>query len=135
MSVIICILTQFREEQFQLRDPASYDIHCWRLEGPLAQSDSVSYGINCRSPLNSIPFYHVANSQLPQDIMHVILEGVLPTETKLMLQVLLCENKFFNLYFLNERRSFSYGAKNKPPKPLDMDHLSSGGSKLPVSYV
>ncbi len=134
---LINVLAQFREEQFQLRDPASYESHCQRLEGPLAQSDSVTYGINYRSPLNTIPFYHVANSQLPQDIMHVLLEGVLPMETKLMLRALISEKKFFSLDLLNERiMSFSYGkaeARNKPPKPLDMDHLLSRGSKLPLS--
>ena len=34
-----------------------------------------------RSPLNSIEHFHVANSQIPQDFMHIVLEGVLPLET------------------------------------------------------
>ena len=91
---------QFREEQFHLRNPARYDIHCSRLEGPLAHADSITHGINYRSPLNDIPFYHVANSQLPQDIMHVILEGVLPMEVKLLLSVYISDKKYFAIDFL-----------------------------------
>ena len=99
--------------------------------------DSVTYGINYRSPLNDIPFYHVANSQLPQDIMHVILEGVLSLEVKLMLSVYVSDKKYFTIDFLNERiMSFSYGkseARNKIPKALEIDHLLSRQSKLRLS--
>ena len=99
--------------------------------------DSVTYGINYRSPLNDIPFYHVANTQLPQDIMHVILEGVLSLEVKLMLSVYISDKKYFTIDFLNERiMSFSYGkseARNKIPKALEIDHLLSRHSKLRLS--
>ena len=37
------------------------------------------------SPLNQIDNFHVTNSQLPQDVMHMLLEGMLPLETKLMI--------------------------------------------------
>ena len=35
------------------------------------------YGVNYSSCLNEIPLFNVADWQLPQDIMHVLLEGVL----------------------------------------------------------
>ena len=78
-----------------------------------------------------------ANSQLPQDIMHVILEGVFSLEVKLMLFVYISDKKYFTIDFLNERiMSFSYGkseARNKIPKALEIDHLLSRQSKLRLS--
>ena len=60
--------------------PQSYDYHCTLLSGPLADQDSTTYGINNRSPLNDLKHFHAANFQLPQDIMHIVLEGVVPYE-------------------------------------------------------
>ncbi len=68
---------QFNEEQFQLITPAAYDYQCSLLSGEMAESDSVTYGIRYRSPLNDIEHFHVANMmQMPQDIMHVLFEGM-----------------------------------------------------------
>lgn len=69
----------------------------------MPSEDSTTYGINHRSPLNGIEHFHVANCQLPQDVMHVLLEGVIPLETKLMLSVFIYEEKYFSLRFLNDR--------------------------------
>lgn len=111
-----------------------YDHHCTLLTGPLASSDSVTYGVNERSVLNDIDHYHVT-TQMPQDIMHVLFEGVIPKEVKLMLEVFIGK-KYFTLYLLNERiRCFPYGrseAKNKPPKTFEMHHITEG-QKLPLS--
>ena len=60
-----------------------------------------TYGISYRSPLNEIDDFHVANGQLPQDIMHVLFEGVLPKEIKLMLNSFINEQQFFTLDTLN----------------------------------
>ena len=106
----------------------------------MPQHDSVTSGIKSRSPLNKIDFFHVANSgQLPQDIMHVLFEGVIPLETKLMLKVFIFEKKYFTLSFLNDRiQHFSYGkreSRNKPPKPIEKVHLESPGSKMHLSGI
>lgn len=94
------------------------------LNTPLGPYDSITYGINKASPLNKFENFHVANGQLPQDIMHVIYEGVLPLNIQLMLNKFIREDHFFTLDTLNSRiKSFPYGryeAKNKPPKNLDM---------------
>lgn len=89
--------------------------------GPLREYDSTTYGISYRSPLNDIPGFHAANNQLPQDIMHVLFEGVVPLELKLMLQEFV-KKKYFDGDFLNSRiENFTYGKKeqrNKPPKDI-----------------
>ena len=60
---------QFREEYFTLRTPSNYDRDCDRLENStIPEYDSTMYGVNYRSPLNDIKFFHVANNQIPQDI-------------------------------------------------------------------
>ena len=73
---------------------------------------------------------------LPQDIMHVLLEGVIPMEIKLLLPNLINEKKFFNLRLLNERiRNFQYGpneVKSKPIRQIEDRHLSTD-SRLPFS--
>ena len=127
---------QFTEENILLRTPENYDHHCDLVEGPYGKEDSITYGINYRSSLNTIKGFHVANSQLPQDIMHILLEGVLPLELKLLLSVLTCTKKLFSLTFINDCiKNFMYGSseiKNKPPKFLESKHILPA-SKFPLS--
>ena len=127
---------QFTEEQYTLRTPAHHDYYCSLLEGPLAPLDSTSYGINCCSPLLQIDNFHVANGQLPQDIMHVLYEGVMPLNVRQMLHRFVYEEHLFSIETLNDRiMSFPYARselRNKPSKPIEQRHLR-GTSKLPFS--
>ena len=139
MVLHIIMHVQFREEDFQMRSPETYDRNCTRLEeGLFPDQDSVTYGLNYRSTLNKIENFHVAKSQLPQDIMHILFEGVIPLETKLMLYVFIYEKKYFTLDQLNDRiKNFCYGrseARNKMPKPIESAHLLPDG-KLRLSGV
>lgn len=89
------------------------------------------------STLNKIQHFHVANGQLPQDVMHIIFEGVLPYETKLLLFTFIYDKKLFALKDLNDRiASFVYGrseARNKPPKAFEEAHIKGPKKKLPLS--
>ena len=97
--------------------------------------DSITYGVNHNSALNRMDSFHVANGQIPQDVMHVILEGVLNLETRLLIYSFVHVEKFFTLELLNERiTNFPYGRsekRNKPPRAFTNANLS--GSKLPLS--
>ena len=107
---------QFKEEDFTMRTPEVHDYHCSLLDGALANSDSVTYGITSKSSLNEIPHFHLP-TMLPQDVMHILFEGVVPRELKLMLANFIETKKHFSLDELNGH--FSYGrseARNKPPK-------------------
>lgn len=77
---------QFKARDFTVRTPQTYEYHCALLDGPLSYEDSVTYGVNAMSPLNDIDNFHVVN-QLPQDIMHILLEGVISYE---LVQMLIC---------------------------------------------
>ena len=127
---------QFLEEAFTLRTPSHHDYYCSMLDGPLALFDSTTYGVNSVSPLNDIDNFHVANGQLPQDIMHVLYEGVMPLNMRLMLNRFVFEEGLFSLETLNHRIfSFPYSrheAKNKPPKRIEQGHLR-GSSTMPFS--
>ncbi len=75
--------------------PENYDRHCSLLSGPLASELSTTYGVNFCSPLNQIDYFHVANNQIPQDIMHVLFEGMIPLETKLLLGTFINDKNYF----------------------------------------
>ena len=70
--------------------------------------------------------------------MHVLLEGVLIMEMKLLLRKLIFEETYFDLHTLNARiSSFQYGRierKSKPPKTLQESHVN-GASKLALSGI
>ena len=105
---------------FVLRNPINcrYHCSCSLLSGILYEVDSVTYGVNNESVLNRLDDFDVGGDQLPQDIMHILLEGVLPYTIKAMLQSFVLENHFFNIEYLNQKLSsfkFSWSeSKNKP---------------------
>ena len=89
--------TNFKECYFEVRTPED------QLERSALRSEvSKGYGINRKSILNSIPNFSVAQN-LPHDIMHDLLEGVVPYELKLMLKYYVRECRYFTLSQLNER--------------------------------
>ena len=98
----------------------------------------MTYGINYPSPLNKITGFHAANGQMPQDVMHVLFEGVLHLEIRLMLKSFIYEQRLFLLSVLNSRlESFAYGrteSRSKPSKPILQSHITGSG-KLPLSGV
>ena len=79
---------------------------------------SFNSGINTRSPLNKLKYFHVCNFGLPPDVMHDLLEGYVEYTTKLLLNQLINKEKLFTLQHLNNLIvHFNYGgndARNKP---------------------
>lgn len=73
------------------------------MSGSFAEADSVTYGINYGSPLNKLENFHVCSGQLPQDIMHILLEGSIPYTMKRMLQSFVNNKKYCTLATINER--------------------------------
>ena len=62
--------------------------------------------------------------------MHVLLEGVLPYEVKLLLQELILKKKYFTLEYLNAQiQAFGYSpeeARDKPPS-IKQNSLTDDG--------
>ena len=95
------------------------------MKGPLAEADSVTYGINYESVLNQLEHFHVCNNQLPQDIMHVLLEGAIPYTMKAMLYCFVIENKFVSINTINEIiQSFKYSVSESSDKPCPLSSNS-----------
>lgn len=84
---------------FTLQTSDSYSHYCNLIEHipELSGHYSTVFGINCRSPLESLPHFSVAEGSMIPNIMHDVLEGVLPIEIKSMLQVVY---KCIILYYL-----------------------------------
>lgn len=103
---------------FVMRTPESYDYHCSLMAGSLAEADSVTYGINYKSELNKLEDFHVCNNQLPQDMMHILLEGVIPYSVKAMLQSFVCVKHYFTINSINQRiLSFKFSRTESRSKP------------------
>lgn len=125
-------LLQFLAKDFTPRTAESYDYHCSLLDSPLSKEYSTTYGINFCSPLNDLAYFHVAD-QLPQDIMHILLEGVIPYELLLMLTSFITVDKYFKLDLLNDRIAcFKYSnneAKDKP-SPIKPQVFTTSSSTI-----
>lgn len=124
---------QFSEDQFQLRTRASHNRHC-----QLVQNDSTlssTYGVKRGSILNQSKYFHVVDG-LDLDVMHDQLEGVLPLETKLLLQKYIMVEKYFTLNILNDRiAAFNYSlvdVSNKP-SPIKQQALNTDSATISQS--
>ena len=110
-----------------MRNPETHDEYTGLLEGACGSADSITYGINHASCFNRLPDFHVASFQMPQDVMHVLLEGVLPLNIRLMLDGFINDG-MLTVDELNQRvQYFKYGrveAKTKPPKPFERKHFT-----------
>ena len=108
------------ESSSSLRTAEGYDGICDLLEEgrDTTASLSTTYGINNRSLLNKLKYFHVCNFGLPPDVMHDLLEGYVPYTMKLLLNQIINKEKLFTLDHLNNLiLYFNYGtndARNKP---------------------
>lgn len=87
---------------------------------------STTYGINGLSVLQSIRYFNVCQC-FPEDIMHILFEGIVPYETKLVLKYLIDDRRCFTLKQFNELlESFSFGYMNEKsrPSPLTRETLN-----------
>jgi hypothetical protein len=67
---------------------------------------------------------------LPEDIMHVLFEGIVPYETKLLLKYLIDERRCFTLTRLNQLlESFDFGYINRKNRPTCLTRESINATK------
>lgn len=126
---------QFTSKEFIPRTSEMYDYHCSMLDSPLYKEDSTTYGINFNSPLNQLSGFHVVD-QLPQDIMHVLLEGVIPYELSLMLAKFITILKYFKLDHLNDQIAcFAFSMKKQRIGHHLLDHNSCHQIPQFISHV
>ena len=94
----------------------NYEQHARIVESE--PNTSSVFGIKYKSPFISGSFHVVEG--LPPDIMHDLLEGVIPFELALILKVLIAKG-YFNLEDLNHCiSSWCYGSLDKANKPVEI---------------
>jgi len=74
------------------------------------------YGINCRSVLCNLPMFNITK-QLPQDVMHIVLEDVLQYEVRLVLLYYLQHCVFSLAQFNHAILHQNYGYSEISDKP------------------
>ena len=100
-----------------------YNIFCDNIDeaakAEAKQALQTNYGINEKSLLTKL-FAFDLTKQLPQDVMHVLLEGVVQFEARLILQYLF-DNDFLTLKQLNNsfgQLHLGYNDESNRPPPL-----------------
>ena len=126
---------QFVDDYFYPRTIESHLQHCAEIDnaatGYMRNHLKTTYGINRRSILASFPGFDVTQ-MLPQDIMHVMLEGVIQHEIKQVL-LHLVENGDIQLETFNSKlRNFPYSYFDRRDKPSEIQPvvLTSDDSRL-----
>ena len=112
--------TKFDEEVFTLRNRALYDQECQHIESApninVRQDLMTIFGLNGRSGLWELPGFDVT-TQLPQDVMHTLLEGTVQYKLRLILLHFM-QSGSFTLKELNAAiTSHNYGYTESPDKP------------------
>ena len=123
--------TSFDEASFQIRTVEMHSEHLRILSDPELSPQERKfwqrfYGVNSASPLLQIPHCDVLRCCV-QDVMHILLEGCVEVECRLLL--LHCtSNAVFSLGQLNSRmESFNYGYFGKDrPAAITPLHLRNG---------
>lgn len=87
--------TVFDLSKITQRTKALYEEHCSDIEnatGEFQHNLKITYGINQRSPLCRLPSFNII-TELPQDIMHILFEGTVQYELRLVLKELIYTQK------------------------------------------
>lgn len=84
------------------------------------------YGVNKTSPLINIPYFDVTTC-LPQDAMHILIEGPVEILCRVYLQYCIKNLKLFTIDDFNQQLlSFDFKHfKNNKPAPIQSNHLES----------
>lgn len=90
------------------------------------QDQSSKYGVNSASPLLKVNYFDVTQC-LPQDIMHLFLEGIIESGCRLLLRHAIEDKKLTLKYVNNYIASHNYGnLVNDKPSPIQPQHLKNG---------
>ena len=124
MLVIVYFCVQLRSDQLRLRHIEQHLRQC-SLVNTGDPSFSVEYGVNNLSVLNEAPRFDLCTC-FPHDIMHVIMEGVLPRHVKALIRYCICEKHFLTLNQLNRNiANFDYGYSEKVNQPAHLTGIIS----------
>ena len=128
----------FDEDLFVKRTMPAHLRQCLEIEKAstefLREQLKTTYGIKRRSILTEFPHFDII-TQTPQDIMHVILEGVAPYEIKCVLKQLVLSGHMELDSFNSVITGFPYSPLDSrdKPCPISVNTLTSNDNKLKQS--
>jgi hypothetical protein len=94
--------TSFLEENFSPRTRSEYDLDVTERGRQDARQESHARGVKRSCELNNIAGFHVTENY-SMDIMHTLLEGVIPLEMGCVLYCLISEKHLFSMNDLNDQ--------------------------------
>jgi hypothetical protein len=113
----------YKESQTLIRTASSHDLQVKQIQN--VPTDKSIYGINEESVLSNLSSFHPITS-LPPDIMHDILEGIMPKLTGCLLHTVV-SNRLCSASKICQRiNKFIYGTndrRNHPPVLKEKDIL------------
>ena len=123
-----------------MRTKQGHGVQCDYIDRPgITNSERVHYskvyGINRRSILCQLPDFDVTQ-QLPQDLMHVLLEGIFPLHLEQLLDYVVNTLSAVSLTDTNSRLlSFSYAYFEEKPSPLTSVHIESTQTGMTINKI
>jgi len=121
---------KFREDDFVLRNKANHKLHIEAVIDPTITKAARTfwqkmYGVNTKSPLLYSPYIDVIVC-LPQDAMHIIIEGPLEIMMRNFLRYCIVEENFFTIDDFNKSvASFNFQhLKQDKPGLIQREHIT-----------
>ena len=128
----------FYDHDFHARSKETHERHCQEInDAPTEQVKAdlrITYGINHRSALCDLNNFDIT-MQLPQDIMHTLLEGVVQYELRHILSSYISSGEFTLTQLNKAIRSQCYGYSEVANKPDPLrESVFQGDEKYKLKY-
>lgn len=124
--------TIFTDSTFTSRSKELHKVHLSLIA--IDSKYSSIYGLKYQSSFNSLRYFHTS-TMLPPDAMHDLLEGIVPIELGLILDVLI-QKRYVTLSQLNNTiKKSKYGLYDSANKPIEISQAYSKGIKMIASRV
>ena len=128
-----------------MRTKENHKLHCSRIEDPTSSKSerdhySLCYGVNRESKLALLEPFDITK-QLPQDVMHVVLEGVAQLHLGLLLKNILVDNPVCSLQQFNRKIQaypYQYHETAQKPSPITDSAIAKGdlaGKQTGITYL
>ena len=111
------IKQMFREEDFLLRTLDIHRQHLQRVE--LCPDDKATYGVNGPSPFTDLDYFDTTTA-FPPDVMHDVLEGVIPLVLKLVIGKAHTEKHITIREINDELKRLCIGQNDKNNRPVQL---------------
>lgn len=121
----------YKESQVTIRTRTSYDLQVKHVQE--VSIDKQMYGINEKSILLTLPSLHPMIS-LPPDIMHDVLEGVMPKVMSCLLHTMISTRLFTATQICQRVNQFEYGKNDRRNRPPFLKERDIFDKRIPGEY-